>query len=126
MTPQLKLALLGDAAASGATGLLLAAAHGPLAAWFGLPATLLLVAGLILLPFAAFVAWAGTRREAPGLAVRAIIWINLLWVADSLMLLAFQPASALGAAFVLAQALVVLGFALLQRRALRETQAAPA
>lgn len=126
MTPMLKWALLGDAAASAATGLLLAAAAGPLAPWLGLPAGLLQAAGLILLPWAAFVLWAGTRAEVPRLAVRAIIAINLLWVLDSLMLLAFQPASALGVAFVLAQALVVLGFALLQRRALHEAGAQPA
>jgi hypothetical protein len=120
MTPMLKWALLGDAAASAATGLLLAAAAGPLAASFGLPAGLLQAAGLILLPYAGFVLWAGTRAEAPRLAVRAIIALNLLWVLDSAMLLLFQPASPLGVAFVVAQALVVLGFALLQRRALRE------
>jgi hypothetical protein len=120
MTLMLKWALLGDAAASAATGLLLAAAAGPLAASFGLPAGLLQAAGLILLPYAGFVLWAGTRVEAPRLAVRAIIAINLLWVLDSAMLLLFQPASPLGVAFVVAQALVVLGFALLQRRALRE------
>ncbi|WP_332687816.1 hypothetical protein, partial [Escherichia coli] len=109
MTKLMKWALLGDAAASAATGLLLATAAGPLSGWLGLPAGLLQVAGLILLPYAAFVLWAGTRASAPRLAVRAIVWINLLWVLDSLMLLAFQPAGALGIAFVLVQAVVVLG-----------------
>jgi hypothetical protein len=57
--------------------------------------------------------------------VRAIIGVNLAWVADSLLLLALGPAlaglapGALGIFFVLAQALVVLGFAIAQAMALR-------
>ncbi len=124
-TPFLRLALLGDAAASGATGLLLVTAAEPLAPWLGLPTTLLHGAGLVLLPYAAFVAWAGTRDRPPRWAVRAAIVINLLWAADSALLLAAGPMSpaALGIAFVLAQALVVLGFAVMQWSALRRAKA---
>jgi hypothetical protein len=124
-TPFLRLALLGDAAASGATGLLLVAAAGPLTTLLGLPEPLLRIAGLLLLPYAAFVAWIGRRTTPPRNAVRAVIAVNLLWVADSVLLLVFGPAltglapTALGVAFVLAQALVVLGFALGQGIALR-------
>jgi hypothetical protein len=53
-TPFLRLALLGDAAASGATGLLLTTAARPLAPLLGLPTVLLHSAGLMLLPYAAF------------------------------------------------------------------------
>ena len=125
ITPSLRLALLGDAAASGATGLLLATAGGPLAPLLGLPTPLLRDAGLVLLPYAAFVAWAGTRDRLPRWAVRAAIVINLLWAADSALLLAAGPMSpaALGTAFVLAQALVVLGFAIAQWSALRRAEA---
>ena len=42
-TPFLRTALLGDAAASGATGLLLVIAAGPLAPLLGLPEPLLLI-----------------------------------------------------------------------------------
>ncbi len=124
-TPFLRLVLLGDAAASGATGLLLAAAAGPLAPLLGLSAPLLRDAGLVLLPYAAFVAWAGTRDRPPRWAVRAAVVINLLWAADSALLLAAGPVSlaALGTAFVLAQALVVLGFAVMQWSALRRAEA---
>ena len=121
-TPFLRFALLGDAAASGATGLLLAAGAGALASLLGLPEGLLRVAGLALLPYAAFVAWAGTRNGGvPRNAVRAVVAINLLWVLDSVLLLAVGPVApnGLGAAFVLAQALVVLGFAAMQWTALR-------
>ena len=127
-TPFLRFALLGDAAASGATGLLLAAGAGALASLLGLPEGLLRVAGLVLLPYAAFVAWIGARKEGvPRNAVRAVVAINLLWALDSALLLALGPVSpnGLGVAFVLAQALVVLGFAAMQWAALRGA-AAPA
>ena len=125
-TPFLRFALLGDAAASSATGLLLAAGAGALASLLGLPEGLLRVAGLLLLPYAAFVAWAGTRGGVPRNAVRAVVAVNALWVLDSALLLAFAPVSptGLGVAFVLAQALVVAGFAAMQWTALRG--AAPA
>lgn len=126
-TPFLRMAVLGDAAASGATGLLLAAGAGPLAGLFGLPEPLLRSAGLILLPYAALVAWAGARPALPRNVVRAIIVINLLWVLDSAAaLLAFGPVGprALGVAFVLAQASVVLGFAAAQWTALRRAMGA--
>lgn len=125
-TPFLRLALLGDAAASGATGLLLAAGAGPLAPLLGLPEPLLRCAGLALLPYVAFVAWAGTRGAPPRWAVCAAVALNLLWSADSALLLAAGPVSptALGVAFVLAQALVVLGFALAQWAASRRAGAA--
>jgi hypothetical protein len=134
-TPALRLALLGDAGASLGTGLLLAAAAAPLSGLLGLPEPLLRVAGLILLPYAALVAWVGSRRRPACSAVRAVVAVNAVWVADSLLLLAAGPAlagltpGALGIAFVLAQAAVVGGFACAQWAALRsvsQTQAHPA
>lgn len=131
-TPLLRLALLGDAAASGATGLLLAAAAGPLSGLLGLPEPLLVAAGLALLPYAAAVAWLGRRAAPARNAVRAVVAVNAVWVADSLLLLALEPAlaglapTALGVAFVLAQAAVVAGFAAAQWLALRRARAPPA
>ncbi len=128
-TPFLRFALLGDAAASGATGLLLAAGAGSLASLLGLPEGLLRFAGLALLPYAAFVARLGTRDGgAARNAVRAVVAVNLLWTLDSVLLLALGPVSpnGLGTAFVLAQALVVLGFAAMQWTALRGAAAQPA
>lgn len=124
----LRLALLGDAAASGATGLLLAAGADPLAPLLGLPEPLLRAAGLVLLPYAAAVAWVGTRTAPARAAVLAAIVLNLLWVADSALLLAIGPVTptGLGTAFVLAQALVVLGFAAAQWAGLRGDAPAPA
>ena len=64
----------------------------------------------------------------PRNAVRAVVAINLLWALDSVLLLAAGPVApnGLGIAFVLAQALVVMGFAAMQWTALRGAAAAPA
>jgi hypothetical protein len=126
LTPFLRVALLGDAAASSATGLLLATAAGPLSPLLGLSEPLLRGAGLVLLPYAAAIAWAGTRAAPPRWAVRGAAALNLLWTADSLLLLIWRPVSptGLGVTIVLAQALVVLGFAVAQWAVLRRTSAA--
>lgn len=122
----LRLALLGDAVSSGATGLLMATGAGPLAPLLGLPEPLLRGAGLVLLPYAATVAWLGTRPVLGRGAVRAVVALNLLWAAECALLLALRlvAPTGLGVAFVLLQAAVVLGFALAQWAGLR--QAAPA
>jgi hypothetical protein len=120
-TQFLRLALLGDAAASGATGLLMAAATGPLSALLGLPEALLLGAGLILLPYAAFVGWLGLRQALPVALVWLVIVVNAIWALDSILLLLsgwVQP-TALGTAFVIGQGLVVALFAELQFIGLR-------
>jgi hypothetical protein len=120
-TPFLRFALLGDAAASGATGLLMAAAAGPLSGVLGLPKPLLLGVGLVLLPYAAFVGWLGLKPQVPTALVWAVIVANAVWALDSLLLLLsgwVQP-TGLGMAFVIAQAVVVALFAELQFVGLR-------
>lgn len=119
----LRQALIGDAIASGGTGLLMAAGSGVLPEWLGLPHGLLLGAGLFLLPYAGFVAFLGTRP----LLTRAIVWLvivmNGLWAVESLALLlgGWLAPTRLGTAFVVMQALVVLAFAQLQYIGLRRT-----
>ncbi len=124
-TRLLRISLLADAAASGATGLLLAFGSGPLAPLLGLPEALLRGAGLVLLPYAVLVALAG-RSTAPAFwQVGTIVAANLVWAADSVLLLVVGPSmfglgpTTLGIAFVLAQAAVVLGFGILQAVATR-------
>lgn len=112
----LSRALLADAAASAATGLLLALGAQALADLLGLPVPLMRYAGLSLLPFAAIVLIVGLRADPPRVPVLAIVTYNALWAIDSLALLAsglVQP-SALGAAFIVAQAAAVGAFALAQ------------
>lgn len=123
----LKLALLGDAAACAASGLLLAVGAGVLAAPLGLPEALLRGAGLFLLPWAGFVAMVGRQRQPARGAVLVIIGTNALWVLDSLLLaggvLGLAPTGP-GMAFILAQAMVAAGFTLLQALALPARQVA--
>lgn len=105
----LRNALTLDAAACAATGLLLAFGAGPLAGLLGFPEAFLRGAGLILLPCAALLALFASRETLPRLAVYAVIGINVMWIADSLLILVagwFAP-TGLGIAFVLAQAAAV-------------------
>jgi hypothetical protein len=109
-----------DAATCAATGALLLAATGPMSEVLGLPPFLLTEAGILLMPFALFVAWSASRAEPSGSA-RLVIAANVAWVVGSLLLVAgpwLSPTS-LGTAFVLVQAAAVAGIALLQIAATR-------
>jgi hypothetical protein len=107
--PFLRNVLALDAAASGATGLLLVAGAGVLEDLLGLPVALLREAGLILIPYVAIVAWVGTREPIARSAVWAIIAANALWAVASVGLLVsgLVAPTPLGYAFVIAQAAVV-------------------
>jgi hypothetical protein len=109
-------ALLADALASAATGILLAAGAELLTGWLGLPASLMRYAGLSLLPFAAIVLFVGLRQAPPRAAVLAIIAYNALWTIDSLVLLAsgWVAPTLFGFAFVMTQAVTVGALAMLQ------------
>lgn len=114
--------LVLDAATCAAMGLLLALGAEPVAAITALPVPLLREAGLILLPFAAFVLWAA--RRGGGWPVQAVIAANIAWVAASLALIATPWAgNALGIAFIAAQAAAVALLAALQWRVLQRTEA---
>ena len=72
--------------------------------------------GAVLIPYAVLVGLMGRRDTVARPLVWAVILCNAVWVADSLLLLMsgwVQP-TALGTAFVLAQALLVGLFAQLQ------------
>jgi len=122
----LRYALLADAVASGATGLLLIAGADLLTGLLGLPVALMREAGLLLVPYVALVAFVGTREAISRPAVQAIIALNVLWVVGSMGLLmgGWVAPTALGTAFVIAQAVAVGVFAELQFIGLRRTQAA--
>ena len=119
----LRRVLLADALSSSVMGLLLALLAGPLARWFGLPAGLLREVGIVLLVFAAFVAALGLRRASPRLLVWLVIAGNALWALDSVLLLVsgWVAPTALGGAFVVAQALVVAALAELEYTGLRRS-----
>jgi glucose uptake protein GlcU len=105
----LRRALVLDAVASGATGLMMMAGAGLVEGLLGLPAALLRGAGIVLMPYVAFVIYAGTRETIARPAVWAIIVANALWAAASAFLLVsgWVAPTALGTAFVIAQAVVV-------------------
>lgn len=119
----LRRALLADGIVSGGTGALLLLAAASFGDLFGLPATLLRWAAVSLLPFAAVLVYLATRPRIPRRYAWGVVGYNLLWVIDSVLLLALgwvEP-TALGYAFVLVQALAVLGFAELQYFGLRRS-----
>jgi hypothetical protein len=122
----LRYALLADAVASGATGLLLIAGADLLTGLLGLPVALMREAGLLLVPYVALVAFVGTREAISRPAVQAIIALNVLWVVGSIGLLmsGHVAPTVLGTAFVIAQAIAVGVFAELQVVGLRRTRAA--
>ncbi len=73
------------------------------------PATTVAGAGLVLLPCAALLAWFASRETLARWAVHLVVGVNLLWIGDSvaILLMGWFAPSALGIAFVLAQALAV-------------------
>jgi hypothetical protein len=120
----LRCALIGDAVASGATGLLMAAAAGILTGLLDLPEELLRYAGMFLLLYAAIVAYIGTRSEVSKAAVWTVIAINALWAIDSIGLLisSWVAPTIPGYMFVIFQAVVVLVFAEAQYIGLRQAR----
>lgn len=115
--------LLLDAAMSGACAVLLIAGAGTLADLLGLPEDLLFISGLILVPFVGMLVWLMRAGSPSAIGVRAIIAINVAWVAASAVLLVsgLVDPTPLGTAFVIVQAAAVLVFAELQIIALRRT-----
>lgn len=119
----LRRSLQIDALLSGGCGLLLAAAAGPLGGLLGLPAALLLWAGLALLPWAAALLWIARPERPARSAVTAVIALNLLWGLGCLALLLAGWGAPLGQAFLVAQAAFVGLFAVLQAQGLRRIAA---
>jgi hypothetical protein len=122
-SPLLRQALLSDAVTTAACAALMIAGAGFLEGLLGLPATLLRVAGLVLIPFVAYVAMLGMRERVSRMAVWSVIGLNALWVVDSVLLLVsgYVAPTAAGIAFVLAQAAVVALYAELQFMGLRRS-----
>lgn len=123
----LKRVLLLDAASCLGMGLGLIAGAGALAGPLGLPAALLSSAGISLIPIGLFMAFVASRAAPPAILVWLIILGNVAWVAQSLGLIVISPSiSALGIAFVAAQAAFVTVIAALEYAGLRRAVAATA
>ena len=121
MSHPLRLALLADAAASGASAALLVTGAGFLESWLGLPVALMREVGFVLIPYVIVVAFMASRPMASVGAVNTIVAINLAWSAASALLLAsgWVAPTVLGIAFVLAQGLAVGTFGVVQNVCLR-------
>jgi hypothetical protein len=124
----LRRVLMLDAVATAATGLMLTFGAGLTKDLLGLPQGLMQYAGVSLLPFAALVGFLATRETISRPAVWAVIAYNALWSIDSIVLLmtGWVAPTALGYAFVIAQALVVALFAELEYVGLRRMATATA
>ncbi|MGZ8281649.1 MAG: hypothetical protein ACXWUN_01710 [Allosphingosinicella sp.] len=108
ITTFLKRVLVLDAASCLGMGLLLALGAGVLAPMFGLARPLVFGAGVALVPIGLFILWVATRKNVHPLLVYLVIGGNLLWVIDSLLLIRDAAGiTALGTAFVTAQAAAV-------------------
>ena len=119
----LRKILLLDALTGLLMGLMLLAMADFLSPLLALPENLLRGAGAALFGFAALV-WlisrAGNQAKPPAPLVWLVILANLDWVICSILAIeVWYQASGLGMAFVILQALVVLGFTVFEYRGLR-------
>ncbi len=121
----LRRALLLDAVASGAMGVLLGLGGNALAPLFNLPDTMLRATALFLIVYATFVGALAARERLPALLVWTVIIGNAAWTLMSLALLPAGPWSPtlLGQVFIAAQAIAVGVFAELQYVGLRRSAA---
>lgn len=117
-----------DAATGVATGLLQYAFADALAPLLGLPAKLLLGAGVALGGFVLGIAWIATRPAIPAGAVWVLIAANALWVLGCLGLLASSlvAPTVFGVSFLISQAVTVGVLAELEWMGVRKLQPAPA
>ena len=106
-----------------ALGLAMGLGAALLAPLFGLPEPLVRIAGLALLPLGAFIGWLASRPAPPPALVWVVILGNVGWTAESFVLLGQHQPTALGTAFVAAQAAAVLGLAALEYLGLRKARA---
>ncbi|HEU0133300.1 MAG TPA: hypothetical protein VFR28_00630 [Allosphingosinicella sp.] len=122
----LRRVLALDSASCAMLGIALALGAGPLSGLLGLGERLLFGAGLLLLPLAAFIGWLASRPAPPAPLVWLVIVGNLAWTAESFLLISTEAAriTALGTAFVAAQAAAVLAITLLEYAGLKRMRAA--
>lgn len=118
----LRYVLFADAATCTIMGLALTLGTSLLTGLTGLPADLMIYAGVGLFPFVALLIYLATRREVSPAAIWTVIIINALWTLDSFLLLAsgWVTPTTFGYVFVAFQAIGVAGFAALEYLGLRQ------
>ena len=123
MLPSLPALLTTDAVTCAVMGGALLVAATALSGVLSLPVGLLREAGLILLPFAVLLAWAGRPARGDSALVPMLIAGNVAWVIASLALLTLVAPSPLGTAFVLTQAVAVAAITVAEALAWRRARA---
>ena len=120
----LPVALRLDAVVTAANGAAYLAAAGPLSDLLGLSAPLLRIAGAGLLAFAAVVWLVASARRMARPAPATIIALNAAWAIGCIaaVLADAGTPTTVGAVWIVAQALVVAGFAELQVSGLRRPE----
>ncbi len=128
MTSFLRNSLRLDALVSAAAGLLMTLASGPLSALLDLPQPLLFWAGVAIFGWVTLLVAVSRRGTVARLVLIDVVAGNALWVAASVGMLigGMVTPNVLGVLFVLAQALAVAAFAVLQASALRAASPAHA
>lgn len=126
ISPFLRNVLNADALFSSAGALMMIVGAPFIAPLTQLPSSLLIGAGLSLVPWVAMLVYVARKQTVSRLVMIDIIAINALWVAASFGLLVsgFIAPNALGIAFVAAQAVAVAVLAELQIVGMRRTVAA--
>lgn len=123
VTTNLRAALRVDAVASGALGLLSAAGAVLLGPVLGLPVPLLVGAGLFLVVWAAGLLVLAATATVPRAGAWAVVAVNAAWVVGSVGVVLVVGPTALGVAFLVAQAIAVAVFVEWQLIALRAGRA---
>lgn len=117
----LRLALLGNAAFSAASGVLVLIAEPLVLSWLGLNAAPVWPIGTLLVLFAVYLLWMSRQSRLPAVLVRGVIAGDWAWVLGSVALVALQRDlfSTFGTLLIVDIAVIVMVFALLQWRSLR-------
>ena len=121
----LQRALLGNAAFSGISGLLLVFAAGPISQFLGLNNPYILtIIGIVLLLYVPFLVWLANQSPVPNWMAWLVIELDVLWVIGSLILIftSLVPLTSGGKWAVAITADVVTIFAILQYIGLRRQQ----
>lgn len=100
-----------DAILTGVNGVGYLALAGVLDDVFGVPSSLLITLGILLVIVAAGVAYLGTRRPIPKRWLRALASFNFAWVAASIAFVVVADLTTMGVAWTLLQAAIVAAFA---------------
>jgi hypothetical protein len=121
----LQRALLGNAAFSGISGLLMFLAAGPISQFSGLDSPLILsIIGIVLLLYMPLLVWLANQSPVPNWMAWAVIELDLLWVIGSLILIftSLVPLTTGGKWAIVITADIVTVFAFLQYIGLRRQQ----